>query len=137
MLVPGPTKFRKHNKIGRGGCAKAGYIQTLPFALKALDRGLITARQIEAARVAIKKCLVRKGLLIIDLFPYHPVTKKPAETRMGKGKGSVDHYAAFCRPGQICFQLDNVTFDEAQLAFVKAAAKLPIRVKLTLRQERV
>ncbi len=135
--TPKQLTYRKRHKMGRSGLAKAGYSQTAPFAMKALSRGQITARQIEAARVAISRFLGRKGRLIIQIFPQTPRTSKPAEVRMGKGKGSVDFYAAIIRPGVTLFELDGVTHDEARDALGRAAAKLNIKTRLSIRQEKV
>lgn len=122
-------------KPGRRGLAKAGFHQTQPFALKALGRGEITARQIEAARIAINRSNQRSGRLFIECFPHLPVTKKPLEVRMGKGKGGVNYWSANVRPGQILFQLQNVTHEQAKAAFSKAEAKLNIRCKLSTLKE--
>ena len=105
------------------------------FGLKALEPGWITQRQIEAARVALTRLMKREGRLWIRIFPDKPVTKKPAETRMGKGKGAPDHWVAVVKPGRIMFELEGVTPDMAKKAMTLAGHKLPILTKFLQRQE--
>lgn len=134
MLQPKKTKFRKAFKGRIHGDAKAG--TTLNFGsygLKAMEPDRITARQIEAARRAITRHIKRQGRLWIRVFPDLPVSGKPAEVRMGKGKGSPEYWAARVKPGRILFELDGVPGDIAAMAFSRAAMKLPIKVKVVAR----
>ena len=134
MLQPKKTKFRKAFKGRIHGDAKGG--TTLNFGsygLKAMEPERLTARQIEAARRAITRHIKRQGRLWIRVFPDLPVTGKPAEVRMGKGKGSPEYWAARVKPGRILFELDGVPGDIAAIAFSRAAMKLPIKVKVVAR----
>ncbi|GHH11382.1 50S ribosomal protein L16 [Sphingomonas sp. AAP5] len=134
MLQPKKTKFRKAFKGRIHGDAKSG--TTLNFGsygLKAMEPDRITARQIEAARRAITRHIKRQGRLWIRVFPDLPVSGKPAEVRMGKGKGSPEYWAARVKPGRILFELDGVPGDIAAMAFSRAAMKLPIKVKVVAR----
>ena len=134
MLQPKKTKFRKAFKGKIHGDAKGG--TTLNFGsygLEALEPERLTARQIEAARRAITRHIKRQGRLWIRVFPDVPVTAKPAEVRMGKGKGSPEYWAARVKPGRILFELDGVPGDVAAMAFSRAAMKLPIKVKVVAR----
>ncbi len=134
MLQPKKTKFRKAFKGKIHGDAKGG--TTLNFGsygLKAMEPDRLTARQIEAARRAITRHIKRQGRLWIRVFPDLPVTGKPAEVRMGKGKGSPEYWAARVKPGRILFELDGVPGDIAAVAFSRAAMKLPIKVKVVAR----
>ena len=134
MLQPKRTKFRKQHKGRIHGNAKGG--ATLNFGsygLKAMEPERITARQIEAARRAITRHMRRQGRLWIRIFPDVPVSKKPAEVRMGKGKGSPDFWAARVKPGRIIFELDGVSGPLAKAAFERAAEKLPIKTKVVAR----
>ena len=134
MLQPKKTKFRKQFKGRIHGDAKGG--TTLNFGsygLKAMEPERLTARQIEAARRAITRHIKRQGRLWIRVFPDVPVTSKPAEVRMGKGKGSPEYWAARVKPGRILFELDGVPGDIAAMAFSRAAMKLPIKVKVVAR----
>ena len=134
MLQPKRTKFRKAFKGRIHGDAKGG--ATLNFGsygLKAMEPERITARQIEAARRAITRHIKRQGRLWIRVFPDVPVTSKPAEVRMGKGKGSPEYWAARVKPGRILFELDGVPGEIAAVAFSRAAMKLPIKVKVVAR----
>ena len=120
------------------GLSKAGsFVEFGDFGMQALDRTWITAQQIEACRVAITRFFSRKGQVWIRIFPDKPITKKPAETRMGTGKGGLEHYVATIRPGRILFEVGGVTREEAQTALRLAAAKLPIRTKFVDRVESV
>lgn len=137
-LSPKRTKHRKQQKGKMTGLTKGGaYVEFGEFGMQSLDRCWLTARQIEACRVTINRTFSRKGQVWIRVFPDKPVSKKPAETRMGKGKGSPDHYVAVVRPGRVLFEVGGVTREEAQEALRLAAAKLPIRTKFVDRLERV
>jgi large subunit ribosomal protein L16 len=135
MLQPKKTKHRKMIKGRMKGNSQRGH--TLAFGtygLKTLDSEWITSRQIEAARVAATRYMKREGQLWIRIFPDKPITKKPAEVRMGKGKGSVEYYAAVVKPGRIMFELDGVTEDIAKEALRLAAQKLPVRTKVVIKR---
>ncbi len=135
---PKKTKFRKQQKGQMKGLTKGGCFVTFgEFGMQSLDRTWITAQQIEACRVTITRFFKRKGQVWIRIFPDKPVTKKPAETRMGKGKGGTDHYVATVRPGRVLFEVGGITKEEAQSALRLAAAKLPIRTKFVERVEMV
>ena len=139
-MATGPkrTKYRKQQKGQMKGLAKGGsFIEFGQFGMQALDRTWITAQQIEACRVAITRFFSRKGQVWIRIFPDKPITKKPAETRMGTGKGGLEYYVATVRPGRILFEVGGVTREEAQTALRLAAAKLPIRTKFVDRMESV
>ena len=134
MLHPKRTKFRKAFKGRIHGDAKGG--TTLNFGsygLKAMEPERITARQIEAARRAITRHIKRQGRLWIRIFPDVPVTSKPAEVRMGKGKGAIEYHAARVKPGRILFELDGVPGPIAAVAFSRAMEKLPIKTKVVAR----
>lgn len=136
--IPARTKFRKQQKGSRAGLSKGGnFLEFGDFGMQSLDRGRLTSQQIEACRVAINRHFKRKGQVWIRIFPDKPVTKKPAETRMGKGKGAPDHWAAVVRPGRILFEVGNVTKEEAQAALRRAAAKIGIRTRFVERVETV
>ena len=136
-LSPKKTKYRKQQKGSIRGLSKAGsFIEFGDYGMQALDRCWITAQQIEACRVTISRTFSRKGQVWIRIFPDKPVSKKPAETRMGKGKGAVEHYVAPIRPGRVLFEVGGVTREEAQTALRLAAAKLPLRTKFVDRVER-
>jgi len=128
MLQPKRTKFRKQQKGRNRGVAIAGSrVSFGEFGLKCVDRGRITARQIEAGRRAINRYIRRGGKVWIRIFPDVPVTKKPLEVRMGKGKGNVEYWVAKVQPGRVVFELEGVDEEIAREAFRLAAAKLPIR----------
>lgn len=134
MLLPKRTKFQKQHKGRIHGLAKGGSdLNFGSYGMKALQPERITARQIESARRAITRHLRRAGRVWIRIFPDVPVSSKPAEVRMGKGKGSTDHWAARVKPGRIMFELDGVSEELARDAFERAAAKLPIKVKFVAR----
>ena len=134
MLSPKRTKFRKAHKGRIHGMAKGGTSLNFgAYGLKATSPERITARQIEAARRAITRHLRRTGRLWIRVFPDVPVSSKPAEVRMGKGKGSPEYWVARVAPGRIMFELDGVSWEMAQEAFKLAAAKLPIETKIVRR----
>lgn len=136
MLSPKKMKYRKAHK-GRikGDATRGSELSFGDFGLQALESGKITARQIEAARVAMTRHIKRGGRVWIKIFPDHPVTKKPLEVRMGKGKGSVEFYVAYVKPGRILYEMDGVTSEVATEALNLAAAKLPIRTKLLSKSE--
>ncbi|NDV62650.1 50S ribosomal protein L16 [Puniceicoccales bacterium CK1056] len=126
-LMPSRTKYRKSQRRRNRGNAKGG--DTLAFGdfgIQALGRGLLTASQIEAARVAINRYLSRRGKVWIRVFPHKPITKKPAETRQGKGKGAVEFWAANIKPGTVLFELSGVSITAAREAMRLADGKLPI-----------
>jgi large subunit ribosomal protein L16 len=136
MLMPKRVKFRKQQRGRRKGIASRGVaIESGEFGLQALEAGWITARQIEAARRVIVREMKRRGKSWIRIFPDKPVTAKPAETRMGKGKGSVDHWVAVVKPGRIMFEVAGVPDDIAKLALTQAAYKLPIPTQVVSRAE--
>jgi large subunit ribosomal protein L16 len=128
--MPSRTKYRKTQRGRNRGPAKGG--DTLAFGdfgIQSLGRGLLTASQIEAARVAINRYLSRRGKVWIRIFPHKPITKKPAETRQGKGKGSVEFWAANIKPGTVLFELSGVSISAAREAMRLADGKLPIRCR--------
>ncbi|MDA9573446.1 50S ribosomal protein L16 [Rickettsiales bacterium] len=133
MLVPAKTKYRKAQKGGKKilGTSKGGNdIAFGMFALKALEPGKINSRQIESSRKVITRFMKRSGKLWVRIFPHIPVTKKPAEVRMGSGKGNVEYYVSKVKPGRIIFEIDGVTDKIAIEALNKATAKLPIKAKV-------
>lgn len=138
MLQPKRTKFRKQQK-GKGtlgGNAKRGSeIAFGSFALKSVDGALMTSRQIEAARIALTRFMKREGKVWIRIFPDKPITKKPLEVRMGKGKGAVEYYAAVIKPGRILFEADGVPVEVAKEALRLAAQKLPVRTRFVVRND--
>jgi len=137
-LMPKRTKYRKMQRGSRAGMAKGGWIVHFgDFGIQALERGWITAAQIEACRVAITRFFARRGKVWIRIFPDKPVSRKPAETRMGKGKGAVDHYVAVVKPGRILMEVANVPKDQAQMALRLGAAKLGLRTRMVDRVEQV
>jgi large subunit ribosomal protein L16 len=134
MLQPKKTKFRKAHKGRIKGNAKGGTTLTFgSYGLKALTAERITARQIEAARRAITRHMKRAGRVWIRIFPDVPVSKKPTEVRMGKGKGNPEYYACRVKPGRIIFEVDGVSEEVARIALYKASAKLPIKTKFIKR----
>jgi large subunit ribosomal protein L16 len=134
MLQPKRTKFRKAHKGRIHGNAKGGTdLNFGAYGLKALEPERVTARQIESARRAITRHIKRQGRLWIRVFPDVPVSRKPAEVRMGSGKGSPEYWVVRVKPGRIMFELDGVPYDIAAGAFERAAAKLPIKTKLVSR----
>jgi len=136
MLQPRKTKHRKQQKGRIKGIAGRGSeIAFGSFAIKSLDTGRITARQIEAARIAMTRYMKREGQVWIRIFPDTPITSKPAEVRMGKGKGALDHWACKIRPGRILFEMDGVRLDVAQEALRLGAQKLPLRCKFVVRRD--
>jgi large subunit ribosomal protein L16 len=136
--MPVRTKYRKMQKGQMAGLSKAAnFVDFGEYAMQTLERGRITQHQIEACRVAINRYFNRRGKVWIRIFPDKSVSKKPAETRMGKGKGAPDHWVAVVRPGRILFEVGNVPKELAQNALRRAAAKLPIKTRFVERVERV
>jgi large subunit ribosomal protein L16 len=136
MLMPKRVKYRKQFRGRMKGKANRGNeVAFGEFGLQALEPSWITARQIESARTAIVRHVRRRGKLWIRIFPDKPVTAKPAETRMGKGKGEVDHWVAVVRPGRIMFELSGVSEDLAREAFRLASHKLPIDYRFVKRED--
>jgi large subunit ribosomal protein L16 len=134
MLQPKKTKYRKQFKGRIHGSAKAGFALNFgAFGLKSLEPERVTARQIEAARRAITRQMKRQGRVWIRVFPDLPVTDKPAEVRMGKGKGAVEYWAARVHPGRILFEIDGVSTEVAHEALKLGAAKLPVKTKIVSR----
>src|SRR6195952_1636790 len=134
MLSPKKTKFRKQFKGKIHGIAKSGFSLNFgAYGLKALEPERVTARQIEAARRAITRQMKRQGRVWIRVFPDLPVTDKPAEVRMGKGKGAVEYWAARVAPGRIMFEIDGVSEETARQALALGAPKLPIKTKIVTR----
>ena len=138
MLQPKRTKFRKKQKGRVKGIAQRGHtINFGSFGIKSLEAGWITSRQIEAARIAVTRKMKREGQVWIRIFPDKPVTKKPAEVRMGKGKGAPEYWVAVVKPGTIMFEAGGVTSDVAKEALRLAAQKLPVRTKFVSRRDYV
>lgn len=136
MLMPKKVKFRKMQKGRMNGKAYRGSeVSFGEFGLKALDPGWISSRQIEAARIAITRHVKRGCKVWIRVFPDKPITKKPAETRMGKGKGSPEYWVAVVKPGKILYEMSGVTEDIARSALRLAAYKLPVATKFVKREE--
>lgn len=136
MLMPKKVKFRKQQRGRRRGQATRGAkISFGDFGLQALEPGWVTARQIEAARIAMTRHVKRGGKIWIRVFPDKPLTKKPAETRMGKGKGGVELWVANVLPGRVLYEMEGVKEDIAREAFRLAAHKLPVRTRFLLRGE--
>ncbi|RMH15586.1 MAG: 50S ribosomal protein L16 [Acidobacteria bacterium] len=134
MLMPKKVKYRKHHRGRMRGRSKGGNVLTFgDFGLQALDPGWITARQIEAARIAMTRHIKRHGKVWIRIFPDKPVTKKPLETRMGKGKGNPEEWVAVVRPGRMLYELEGVSPELAQEAIRLASHKLPIRTRFVSR----
>ncbi|MFW2339778.1 MAG: 50S ribosomal protein L16 [Acidimicrobiia bacterium] len=136
MLMPKRTKYRKVHRGRRRGTAKGGTrVNFGDYGLQALDAGWITSRQIESARVAITRAVRRGGKVWINIFPDKPVTAKPAETRMGSGKGAPEFWVAVIKPGRVMFELSGVDEDLAREAMRKAGHKLPVRTRFVMREE--
>jgi large subunit ribosomal protein L16 len=136
MLQPKKTKFRKAQKGRNRGLAHRGsQVAFGDFGLKTLEPGWLTSRQIEASRIAVTRYMKRQGKVWIRIFPDKPVTKKPAEVRMGKGKGAPDHWVAVVRPGRILFECEGVSKSSAQEAMRLAAQKLPVKCKFVTRKD--
>ncbi|MEE9184950.1 MAG: 50S ribosomal protein L16 [Acidimicrobiia bacterium] len=136
MLMPKRTKFRKQHRGRRAGTTKGGGSVTFgDYGLQALGAGWITARQIEAARIAMTRHIKRGGKVWITIFPDKPVTEKPAETRMGSGKGNPEYWVAVVKPGRVMFELSGVAEPLAREAMRLAGHKLPIRTKFVTRED--
>ena len=136
MLQPKRTKYRKQQKGKNKGIAGRGYTVSFgSFGMKAIEHGFITSRQIEAARVALTRYMNREGKVWIRIFPDKPITKKPLEVRMGKGKGALDHYVARVQPGRIMFEVDGVSEERAREALRLGAQKMPVLTKFVVRPD--
>ena len=136
MLQPKRTKYRKVQK-GRmkGNSQRGSVLSNGMFGIKSLDSSFITSRQIEAARIAATRFMKREGQLWIKIFPDKPITKKPLEVRMGKGKGAVEYWAAVVKPGRIMFEVGGVPLDVAKEALRLAAQKLPVKTKFVIARD--
>ena len=138
MLQPKRTKFRKKQKGRVKGIAQRGHLINYgSFGIKSLEPGWITSRQLEAARIAVTRKMKREGQVWIRIFPDKPITKKPAEVRMGKGKGAPEYWVAVVKPGTIMFEVGGVTIKVAKEALRLAAQKLPVRTKFVVRRDYV
>ncbi len=136
MLAPKKVKHRKVMKgRTRGRPLRGAQVSFGEFGLMAMDPGWLTARQIEAARIAMTRYVKRGGKIWIRLFPDKPITKKPAETRMGKGKGAPEEWVAVVKPGRVMYEMEGVSLETAREAFRLAAAKLPIQTRFVTREE--
>ena len=136
MLQPKRTKYRKKQKGRIKGMAQRGHTLSFgAFGLKAMEPGWITSRQIEAARIAMTRAMKREGQVWIRIFPDKPITSKPAEVRMGKGKGAADHFVAVIKPGRILFEVGGVPMEIAKEALRLAAQKLPVRTKFVIARD--
>ena len=136
MLQPKRTKYRKQQKgRNRGIAYKGSEISFGSYGLKSLDLGRLTSSQIESARIAMTRHMKREGVVWIRIFPDKPVTKKPQEVRMGKGKGAHDHWVALVQPGRIMFELDGVSPAVAREALALAAQKLPVKTVTVVRHD--
>jgi len=136
MLQPKRTKYRKKQKGRIKGMAQRGHTLSFgAFGLKAMEPGWITSRQIEAARIAMTRAMKREGQVWIRIFPDKPITKKPAEVRMGKGKGAPEYWVAVVKPGRIMFEMGGIDADLAKEAMRLAAQKLPIQTKFVVRKD--
>ena len=134
MLQPKRTKFRKQHKLrNRGVAIRGGKVSFGEYGLKATERGRMTARQIEAARRALTREMKRAGKVYIRVFPDKPITKKPLEVRMGKGKGSVEYWVAQIQPGRMLFEVEGISAELAERSFALAAAKLPFKTTFVKR----
>lgn len=136
MLQPKRTKFRKQMK-GRmkGNAARGSQLAYGTFGIKSLDSSFLTARQIEAARIAATRFMKREGSLWIMIFPDKPITKKPLEVRMGKGKGAVEFWVAVVKPGRVMFEISGVSMETAKEALRLAAQKLPVKTKFIMSRD--
>ena len=138
MLQPKRTTYRKQQKGRVRGIATRGHqISFGSFAIKSLEPGRITARQIEAARISVTRAMKREGQVWIRIFPDKPITKKPAEVRMGKGKGAPEYWVACIKPGTILFESTGVTLEVAQESMRLAAQKLPVKTKFIVHPQYV
>ena len=135
MLIPKRTKYRKPHRVSYEGKAKGNTVLTQgEYGLMAKEGAYITARQIEAARIAMTRYIKRGGKVWIKIFPNKPISKKPADTRMGKGKGATEYWVAVVKPGRILFELAGVTEDVAREALRLASHKLPVKTKFVTRE---
>ena len=135
MLEPKKVKFRRVHRGNRRGMAMTGnHVSFGSYGLKAIESSWVTARQIEASRIVISRVVRKIGKMWIRIFPDKPVTARPAETRMGKGKGGLDHWVTVVKPGRVMFEIDGVTLEEAQKAFRAASHKLPMKTKIVQRR---
>ena len=136
MLQPKKTKYRKVQKGHMKGNSGRGHrLSSGMFGIKSLDSNFLTSRQIEAARIAATRYMKREGQLWIKIFPDKPITKKPLEVRMGKGKGAVEYWAAVVKPGRILFEVGGVPIDVAKEALRLAAQKLPVKTKFVIARD--
>ena len=136
MLIPRRVKFRKQHRPSRSGKSKGGTAVAFgDFGLQATEGGYVTNRQIEAARIAMTRYIKRGGKVWINIYPDRPLTKKPAETRMGSGKGSPEFWIANVKPGRVLFEISGVTLDVANQALSRAAHKLPVKSRVVVREE--
>ncbi len=136
MLQPKRSRRRNMHKGKMKGVAQRGHRVSMgSFGLKAMENVWLTSRQIESARIALTRYMKREGQVWIKIFPDKPVTSKPAEVRMGKGKGSLDHWVAVCHAGRIVFEIDGVSTETAKEALRLAAQKLPIKTKFVTRED--
>ena len=136
MLTPKRTKYRKAQKGRMKGLSQRGHrLSNGMFGIKSLESKFLTSRQIEAARIAATRYMKREGMLWIKIFPDKPITKKPLEVRMGKGKGAPEYFVAVVKPGRILFEVDGLTEEEAQEAFRVCSHKLPIKTKTVSRRD--
>ncbi|MDT0650522.1 50S ribosomal protein L16 [Autumnicola edwardsiae] len=136
MLQPKRTKYRKQQKGRMKGNAGRGHrLSNGTFGIKSVDSSFITSRQIEAARIAATRYMKREGSIWIKIFPDKPITKKPLEVRMGKGKGAVEYWAAVVKPGRIMFEIGGVSMDVAKEALRLAAQKLPVKTKFVVARD--
>lgn len=136
MMMPKRTKYRKQHRGRLKGKAYSGNSLAFgEYGLKAMEAAWVTGRQIEAARITITRFLKKGGKLWIRIFPDKPVTKKPAETRMGKGKGNVEYWVAVVKPGRMLFELSGVTREQAEEAFRRASFKLPVKTRFVSLEE--
>jgi len=136
MLAPRKIKYRKPQKGRMTGLAKSGdYVAFGTHGLKALEAGWITSRQIEAVRITISRRVRKVGKMWIRIFPHKSITKKPAETRMGKGKGSPEYWVAVVKPGRILFEIEGLNEEETKETFKQCGYKLPIKTKMVSKRE--
>jgi large subunit ribosomal protein L16 len=138
MLQPKRVKYRKVQKAKgnmKGNSGRGNQLSNGMFGIKSLDQNLLTSRQIEAARIAATRYMKREGQLWIKIFPDKPITKKPLEVRMGKGKGAPDHFVAVVKPGRILFEVGGVPMEIAKEALRLAAQKLPVRTKFVIARD--
>ena len=132
-LMPKRTKYRKMQKgRNRGKATRGNFVSDGEYGIQALSAGFITSNQIEAARIAMTRYIKRGGKVWIKIFPDKPITKKPAETRMGSGKGSLEYWVAVVKPGRILFEMEGISEETAREAFRLAAHKLPVKTKFVV-----